>query len=516
MLLRTEIWPSLYQDSVILMRLASTIRSRPGIEEAAAFMGTPSNQAILDEVGLGTDEGRKAGPNDIIITVKAESEADATAAFEAARALLSARQTEDGDAEEARPRTIDSALRRLPNANLVAISIPGEYAGAEALRALHRNLNVFLFSDNVPVATEIALKREALKRNLLCMGPDCGTAYLNGKGLGFFNVVRRGRVGCVAASGTGLQAVASRLAALGEGISHGIGVGGRDLSADVGGMMTLSSLAMLAQDDSTEAIVIISKPPHPSVMEKLEAALAAIDKPTVVVCLGAPRKVDGKTLWVATLDDAAEAAAAFLQGRTWAPSAFTDVAAVRARFDKARLSLNGGPRRIVGLYTGGTLAHESHLILHELLGAVGFNGRPYAAEEPHQVIDLGDDAYTVGRPHPMIAPETRSEIIARAGDSDVGVLLLDLVLGKGSHDDPAGPVAEALSGACQKAAVRGRKLLAIGSVVGTADDPQGLDRQVATLAGAGVLLFPSNAQAARFAALAVQPSLADTLFGELK
>jgi len=403
MLLRTEIWPSLYQDSVILMRLASTIRSRPGIEEAAAFMGTPSNQAILEEVGLGTDEGRKAGPNDIIITVKAETEAAATAAFEAARALLSARQTEDDDAEEARPRTIDSALRRLPNANLAAISIPGEYAGAEALRALHRNLNVFLFSDNVPVAMEVALKREALRRNLLCMGPDCGTAYLNGKGLGFFNVVRRGRVGCVAASGTGLQAVASRLAALGEGISHGIGVGGRDLSADVGGMMTLSSLAMLANDASTEAIVLISKPPHPTVMAKLETALAAIGKPVVVCCLGAPTKVAGKTVWVATLDDAAEAAAAFLQGRPWAPRAFTDLAAVRARFDEARLSLNGGPRRIVGLYTGGTLAHESHLILHELLGPVGFNGRPYAAAEPHQIIDLGDDAYTVGRPHPIIA-----------------------------------------------------------------------------------------------------------------
>jgi succinyl-CoA synthetase alpha subunit len=516
MLLRTEIWPSLYQDSVILMRLASTIRSRPGIEEAAAFMGTPSNQAILQEVGLATDEGRKAGPNDIIITVKAETESDAAAAFEAARALLSARQTEDEDGEEARPRTLDSALRRLPNANLAAISIPGEYAGAEALRALHRNLNVFLFSDNVPVATEIELKREALKRNLLCMGPDCGTAYLNGKGLGFFNVVMRGRVGCVAASGTGLQAVASRLAALGEGISQGIGVGGRDLSADVGGMMTLASLEMLADDPSTEAIVLISKPPHPTVMEKLDRTLAGIGKPVVVCCLGAPTKVDGRILWVATLDDAAEAAAAFLQGRTWAPSAFTDVAAVRARFDEVRVSLNDAPRRIVGLYTGGTLAHEAHLLLHEMLGAVGFNGRPYAAKEPHQLIDLGDDAYTVGRPHPMIAPETRSEILSRAGESDVGILLLDLVLGKGSHDDPAGAVAEALAVAREKAAARGRKLLAIGSVVGTEQDPQGLDRQIATLAGAGVLVFPSNAQAARFAALAAQPNLADTLLGDSK
>lgn len=516
MLLRTEIWPSLYQDSVILMRLASTIRSRPGIEEAAAFMGTPSNQAILDEAGLGTEEGRKAGPNDIIVTVKVETDADAKAAFEAARALLTARQTEDGDAEEARPRTLDSALRRLPNANLAAISIPGEYAGAEALRALRRNLNVFLFSDNVPVAMEIALKQEALKRNLLCMGPDCGTAYLNGQGLGFFNVVRRGRVGCVAASGTGLQAVASRLAALGEGISQGIGVGGRDLSADVGGMMTLSSLEMLARDASTEAVVLISKPPHPMVMEKLEAALAAVGKPVVVCCLGAPTKVDGKTMWVATLDDAAEAAAAFLQGRPWTPHAFADVAAVRARFDEARGFLNGGPRRVVGLYTGGTLAHESHLILRDLLGAVGFNGRPYAADEPHQIIDLGDDAYTVGRPHPMIAPETRSEIIRQAGAADVAVLLLDLVLGKGSHDDPASPVADALAEARSKAAADGRKLLAVGSVVGTDRDPQGLDSQVATLAEAGVLLFPSNAQAARFASLAVQPTLADTLLGDMK
>ncbi len=516
MLIKTEIWPSLYQDSVILMRIASKIRAREGIDEAAAFMGTPSNLEILEAAGMASDEGRKAGPNDIILTVKADSEEAAAAAFEAARAMLTETAATEDEEADVRPATLDSALRRMPNANLAAISVPGQYAAAEARRALHRNLNVFLFSDNVPLEAEIELKKKALESGLLCMGPDCGTAYLCGKGLGFFNVVKRGRVGCVAAAGTGLQAVVSRLAALGEGISHGIGVGGRDLSAEVGGMMTLTALKALSDDPSTEAVVLISKPPHPDVMAKLQEVLDGISKPVVICALGSSARVGGKVMWVETLEDAAEATAAFLQGRKWTPQSFSDPIAVRARLNEINGRLNGREHNLLGLYTGGTLAHEANLILRGLLGDVALNGKPFKTDKRHQIIDLGGDEYTVGRPHPMIAPETRTEIVIEAGRADIDVLLLDLVLGKGAHEDPARPLAESLKRAGKLAGDNGRSLIAVGSVVGTDGDPQALDRQIETLVDAGVVVFPSNAQAVRFAALAVRPELADSFLGEAK
>ena len=253
-------------------------------------MGTPANHALLEETGLATPESRNAHAEDLILTVDADTDPEAEAALAAARQLLFARRHAVETATALRPRTLDSALKILPNANLVAISVPGAYAKFEAMRALKRGLHVFLFSDNVPVQDEIELKREAVKRRLVCMGPDCGTAYLNGTGIGFYNVVPRGRIGIVAASGTGLQAVASRLAAQGEGVSHGIGVGGRDLSAEVGGAMSLFALESLAGDSTTEAIILISKPPHPTVLPRLEAAMARTGKPVVACVLGATRR----------------------------------------------------------------------------------------------------------------------------------------------------------------------------------------------------------------------------------
>ena len=462
MRIETKVWPSLYQDSVVLMRIAGTLRKRDGVAEAAAFMGTPGNHELLREIGLETPEGAKAGPNDLIVTLKVDGENIAEAAFDEAYRLLRekvASNDEDEDEGAVRPRSLDSALRILPHANLAAISVPGQYAGTEAMRALRRGLNVFLFSDNVSVEREIELKTEARKRNLFCMGPDCGTAYIGGHGLGFFNVVERGRVGCVAASGTGLQAVAARLAALGEGISHGIGVGGRDLSAAVGGMMTLFALEALADDPGTEAIVLISKPPHPEILARIEAALAAIEKPVVVCCLGAPPKTTGRAMWVATLDDAANATAAFLQGRIFVPQAFDDPVAVRARLTKIRAEAGESGNSVVGLFTGGTLAHEAHLILEKTLGDTAYNGKAFEIDGSHQVIDLGDDAYTVGRPHPMIAPDLRAELIARTGGlAEVGVVLLDLVLGKGAHEDPATSVVAGLATARAKAGHGGSQI----------------------------------------------------------
>jgi FdrA protein len=498
--IRTEIMPSFYQDSVVLMRIASQVRTHPGVREAAAFMGTPSNHALLEQIGLGTPESRQARPDDLILTVDAESAAAADGALAAAKELLTQRRQAVESAGALRPRTLESALRMLPGANLAAISVPGAYAKFEAMKAIKSGLHVFLFSDNVPLADEIELKREAVKRGVLCMGPDCGTAYLNGIGVGFTNVVPRGRIGCVAAAGTGLQAVASRIAGLGEGISHGIGVGGRDLSAEVGGMMTLFALEALAADPSTEAIVIISKPPHATVLRGLEAAIAKIGKPVVACVLGAKAPAESAAVWADSLDGAADAVVALLARRTVSGQPFRSPVEVRARL--ARLQA-GGPmaREVLGLYTGGTLAHEAHLLLESLLGH----------DVRQEVLDLGDDQYTVGRPHPMIDPQPRTDMILKAGRERAGVLLVDLVLGRGSHPDPAGPLAEAVRQAGEAAKTAGRRLVAVGSVVGTAGDPQGLAGQVATLEAAGIELLPTNAEAARFAALLVKPELAERL-----
>ena len=507
MIVKSTVWPSLYHDSVVLMQIAGKIRVRDGIDEAAAFMGTEGNQALLREIGLATEEAAAAGPSDLIFVVRAKDEAAADQGLAEAHALLVLPRTHEDDGEESAPtpKTLASALRVAPDTNIAVISVPGPFARYEAQRALRLGLHVFLFSDNVPVADEIALKRSAIERGLLCMGPDCGTAYLGGQGLGFFNVVPKGRIGCIAASGTGLQVVASRIGNLGEGISHGIGVGGRDLSAEVGGIMTLAAFEALSDDDATDVIVLISKPPHPSVMARIEMAVEQIEKPVVVCCLGARTRAMKNAVWAATLDQAADMAVAKVRGSEWTDATSGDVEAMLAQ---ARIALDPDPsrHRILGLFTGGTLAHEAHLLLKRRLDAVGFNGEIDSPDTAHRIVDLGDDAYTVGRPHPMIAPETRSEMIAKAVDlSRFGILLFDLVLGRAAHADPGGALADAFVAAKKRAEASALPLLGIASIVGTYGDPQDKATQEDRLRQAGIIVVPTNAAVADLAARIVEP-----------
>jgi FdrA protein len=505
-IVRAVVKPSCYRDSLVLLRLAERLRAYPGVTESAALMGTPANRELLAAAGLGAPELAGAGPSDLILAVGADDPATAQAALEAGEAMLTERVRPRGTTAEALPRTLDRALSALGEANLAIISVPGAFAKREALRALHRGLHVFLFSDNVPLADEVELKQLAVRLGLLCMGPDCGTAYLGGVGLGFANEVARGRVGCVAASGTGLQAVASHLDALGEGISHALGVGGRDLSREVGGAMTWCALDALAADPATEIIAVISKPPAPELRTALETALVRTGKRAVVCYPGARPGTAGPITWVATLEDAAETAAAALRGRRYAPRAFADPAAVRARLERLAADRRRRGTGLLGLYTGGTLAGEARAILEPLVGPIATSLG--AGDAPgHHVVDLGDDAFTRGRPHPMLDPELRARHVRERGRAThVGVVLVDVVLGRGAHGDPATPLASALRDLRDAVARDGRSLVAVASVVGTARDPQGLARQVAILEGAGVEVLPSNAQAARFAALALDPS----------
>jgi FdrA protein len=496
-----------YHDSVVLLTLARALRAHSGVRDAAALMGTPANRDLLAQAGLLTPEADTAGPNDLVVVIAADSDAAAAAALALVDPLLAGSTPRTGEGGRPRPRTLATAARRMPEANLTLISVPGAFAAAEARAALRIGTHVMLWSDNVSLEEERRLKRDAAERGLLLMGPDCGTAYVAGVGLGFANEVERGPVGIVAASGTGLQQVATLLAARGHGLSHGIGVGGRDMGREIGGIMTLAALELLGGDEATRVIVVLGKPPAAEVRAAVRSRLAAIGKPAVVCLLGREDADGGagsgdisnsSPIAVSTLEDAALAACALLEKTGWRRQPFS-VPDVERRIAEARRTLTPGQSLMVGLYAGGTLAHESLLILGPLVGPIASNLAGGAGR--HRVIDLGADEFTVGRAHPMLDPGARVDAIREAAARpEVAVLLLDVVLGHGAAADPAGDLADALRSARAGARAHGRGLAVVATVVGTARDPQDLAAQIGTLEAAGAWVLPSNAQAARAAA----------------
>lgn len=443
-----------YLDSVALMRVTRRVAALAGVEDAALMIGSPSNKALLRGAALLAAEGEQATPNDLIIAVRATNARSANAAIESAHQLLS--ETPVASVQESLPhaRSLAGALELLPQANLALVSVPGEFAAYEARKALERGLHVLVFSDNVPLEDELALKRLANEKNLLLMGPGCGTALIAGTPIAFANAVPRGDIGIVSASGTGLQEVSTLIARMGGGISHGIGVGGRDLDACIGALGTLAALDALERDPATGKIVLISKPPAPEVAQRVLERVKKSSKPCIVCFLGLGES--------ATLRDAAERA----MGRKIAPLPFP-----RPKSAKGR--------RVHGLYCGGTLCAEAELIFRKK----GLEG--------HVFVDLGDDQYTRGRPHPMIEPEMRNDHVARAlADPEVGVVLVDVVLGYGAHENPAAILLK--NDFSSK--------IVVASVTGTEQDPQVWSRQVAILREAGVVVAPSNAHAAELAA----------------
>ena len=485
-----EVRRGFYLDSVALMQISAGLAALPDIDDAVAMIGTPSNLEIMREAGLLAPSGEAAGPNDLVLAVRAGDGAAVEAALSHAHGALE-REIAPGGGGDWQPRTLDGALERMSDANLVLISTPGAFASREARRALDRGLNVMLFSDNVPLEAERALKQHAHALGLLVMGPDCGTAYVAGTPLAFANVVPRGRVGVIAASGTGLQEVAVLLARAGAGVSHGIGVGGRDLCDAVGGVSTLDAVDLLASDTGTDHLILVSKPPGPRTARRVLERLAASGKPCTAVVFGADdlETPPGGLVMAPTLKDAVERAT----GRPIAPD--FDAAAI-ARCEAERLPARR--RALRGLFCGGTLATEAQAVLAEaeIHTASGrASAAPRGSSASHVVIDLGADEYTVGRPHPMIDPAPRTEKLREAlADREVAVVLLDVVLGLGAHPDPAQPVCEAV-----RAAGRERPVV-VASVCGTGDDPQDHGHQTAMLRDAGVVVAPSNADAAALAA----------------
>ena len=485
-----EVRRGFYLDSVALMQISANLAALPGVEDAVAMIGIPSNLGIMREAGLLDPSGEAAGANDLVLAVRAGDRAAAEAALLHAQGALE-REIAPGEDEAWRPRTLDGALGRLADANLVLVSTPGAHAVREARRALDRGLNVMLFSDNVPLESERALKARAHSLGLLVMGPDCGTAYIAGAPLAFANIVPRGRVGVIAASGTGLQEVAVLLARAGAGISHGIGVGGRDLSDAVGGLATLDAIDLLASDAGTDHLILVSKPPGPRTARLVFERLAAAGKPCTAVVFGAGGidALPGGPVRAPTLKDAVERAT----GCSIAPD--YDAGAV-ARREAQRLS--PGRTALCGLFCGGTLATEALAVLAAAGLHVDANTGASAvpgSNAPHAVIDFGADEYTVGRPHPMIDPALRTAKLREAlADPEVAVVLLDVVLGLGAHPDPARPIRDAVRDA------GGGGPVVVASVCGTDADPQVRETQAAMLGGVGVVVTPSNADAASVAA----------------
>ena len=498
-----EVLPREYRDSLVLMQLAAALAKMPGIERASAVMGTAGNLDLLRQAGMEI-AGIAAGPSDLVIALWGEEDALRHTLAEArARLSASTQEADAGSAEKLAPRSIAMALEEHTQARLAMISTPGEYAVAEALKALNLDLNVMLFSSNVSLADEAMLKRRARDKGLIVMGPDCGTAIINGIPLAFANVVKRGPIGVIGASGTGLQEVTVLVDRLGSGISQAIGTGGRDLSAEVGGISMLTGLQYLADDPETVVIVLISKPPAREIADKLLASARSCTKPVVVLFQGAdPRSYSGGNIHgVRTLVDAARAAVVLSQGRGF--EAVDQAAALPTGIP----ALAAGQKYIRGLFSGGTFAFEATMLLQESL-AVHSNTRVGKSlplrdvfrSEGHTIVDLGDDIFTRGRPHPMIDQRMRTERInEETADPETAVLLLDVVLGFGSHPDPAAELAPALRSARAMAAKAGRGFICIGHVCGTDGDPQDRSSQIRALRDAGMILADSNAEAVRLA-----------------
>lgn len=476
-----QIRPGAYYDSVVLMQLQKSLAALPGVVDAGVVMATPANCELLAASGF-EPAAVEAGPDDLLIIIKAESETAASDAVAQVDQLLKPRQTTT--AQHYRPRSLKGAVGSLTDAEWVLVSVPGRYAASVADEALDLGRHVFLYSDNVSLDDELKLKQKAREKGLLVMGPDCGTAIINGIGLGFANRVRRGKIGIVAASGTGLQAAGAEIHRLGGGISQAIGAGGRDLKDEIGGITALQALDWLAQDEATSLILLISKPPSPPVASRLLRAAQTCGKPVVVNFIGYPpagRKA-GNLTFASGLADAAELAVRLSTAQLSEPP-------------EERRPLTGYLR---GLFSGGTLAYEMLVGLQSILTPLYSNLAAYSAQQlpdlmtsrANTILDLGEDEFTQGRLHPMLDNDLRLRRLRQeVADPDAGLIILDVVLGEGSHLDPAAELGPAVA----EAYAAGKRVVVI--VVGTEEDPQNMSSQIDRLAAAGAIVFPNVSKA---------------------
>jgi FdrA protein len=489
-----------YYDSVFLMGINNRISKMNGVEQAAVLMGSPANKEVLTDLGFQDPIIASATPNDLIVAVMAESQAVIDEMFGQLDELLTDVNQRKVASEI---HNLGEALASQPASNLVVISVPGEYAAHESRESLEAGKHVFLFSDNVSLEDEISLKQFALERGLLLMGPDCGTSILGGVGIGFANAVRRGEIGVIAAAGTGLQEFTSLVHNLGYGISQAIGTGGRDLSDAVGGITTLMALDALERDAKTRVIAIVSKPPGPKTLARLIDRFRTCRKPIIGCFLGIQQEIEGEGVLFQradVIDEAVHLAIGSL-------SSTAGHIAQPEEWQFTRPAWTPRQKYLRGVFAGGTFCYQSQQILRAAGLEVYSNGpldashgliHPDQSRE-HTIVDMGDEFYMVGRPHPMIDGSQRaSRILKEAQDPQVAILLLDFILGYNASKDPVGELLEAIIKAQELARQRGGDLRVVASICGTENDPQDAHLQSRLLKENGVVLFQSNARATQY------------------
>ena len=500
--IKAEIRSGAYYDSAFLMNVQRSLAGLPNVEDAGVVMGTEGNKELLEHINLLSPEVNAAKPDDLVVVVRANSEEDAVSAIAKLDELLTKRKKTSG--AEYRPQSIENANQILPDSSWVLVSVAGRYAAGVSRDALRLGKHVFLFSDNVSVEEEISLKQMASEKGLLVMGPDCGTAVVRGIGLGFANKCRFGPIGVVAAAGTGLQQVTSRVHQLGVGISYGIGTGGRDLTEKVGAVTFLMGLDALSRDPDTKVIVLVSKPPAPKVAEEVLKTAKKAGKPVVVCFVGRPVSAFqlDNLYFAVSLDDAARIAVELVnKGQFDVPAA--------PKLDR----FAPGQRYLRGLFSGGTLAYEAQYILESYIPKMYANA-PLRKEnklpnslvsQEHTIVDLGEDEFTVGRLHPMMDNDLRiRRLMEEARDPSVAVIMLDVVIGYGSHPNPASELGPAIAKARSLAEKEGRCLEVVAVVTGTDEDPQNLNEQIQLLKNAGAWVSTSNEDMVRYAGRILQ------------
>ncbi len=515
MTVKSIIKTSEYHDSVSLMLVAKELVKFPGVQDASVVMGTESNKALLEQSGLLTKEIKTATPNDLMISVKTDGNPDE--ALAEAEKLLN-KKAAAGDALEFRPKTIRSAMKTLPDANICIISIAGRYAAEEAWEALFAGMHVLLFSDNVSKEDELALKKYGRDHGLLVMGPGAGTAILNGVALAFANVIPAGPVGIVSAAGTGLQETSTLLAKNGIGITQGIGTGGGDVKKEIGGIMYIEGLKALQADPATKVILMVSKLPDEEVEKTLLEQVAKSSKPTVICLIGGKTrsdKVPANVTVVSTLEEGALVAAKLAGAKMGDIKAkiASETREAAALAKQLKATLKPGQKQLRALFSGGTLCYESEVIWRDNFDMEIYSNAPLdkhfkmkdsTRSEGNVAVDLGEEEFTVGRPHPMIDNDLRMRrILQEAADPSVAVIMLDVVIGYGAHPDPATELTKAIRKAMALAKAAKRELIFVASVTGTEQDPQGLTRTTEILQAAGVHVMKSNAMASRLAGFIV-------------
>lgn len=494
MLFKVFVYKNQYQDSVRLMSISREAAKLDGVSKVLALLGTVSNKDVIARLGLKDPAVDAATASDLMICIEAKDDAAVKAALDNVQAHL---KTKAGGskAEELKPATIEEAADRLEDANFCMISLPGPMAKLDVLSAINRGLNVMLFSDNITIEDEIELKKKAIEKGLLMMGPDCGTAIIAGVPLALANVVRRGDIGIVAASGTGIQEVTCLIDRFGGGITHALGCGGRDLRKQVGGLEMRFGIKKLAATPGNKTLLLLSKPGDPAVLNAVLDEARATGLRTVTCLIGGkPDELNTEgIIFTRTLEEAAFAALGKPVPELVFPKALDDRI---AKLDSQRKYMRG-------LFSGGTLCYESLVILDDKFDIESnvplrkelFLEAPTKGKK-HCCVDLGEDEFTRGIPHPIIDTGLRGQRLEEdMRDPTCRGIMMDIVLGFGADPDPASKFASIIN--------RVRKDLPDGgpiivcSVCGTDADPQSCAQQEKTLEDAGCFVFPTNAQAAK-------------------